>query len=119
MATHSSILAWRIPWTEEPGGLQSMELQRVGHDLALSLFLSACGIFPDQGANLCPLHWQEDSYPLYHHQGSPSLRILNIGFRFFLPSLCAMVLIHFYFYVCYKPHHTMSYFVLNSELSFK
>ena len=32
MATHSSILAWRIPWTEEPGGLQSMVLQRVGHD---------------------------------------------------------------------------------------
>ena len=34
MATHSSILAWRIPWTEEPGGLQSMGLQRGGHDLA-------------------------------------------------------------------------------------
>ena len=32
MATHSSILAWRIPWTEEPGRLQSMGLQRVGHD---------------------------------------------------------------------------------------
>ena len=32
MATHSSIPAWRIPWTEEPGGLQSMGLQRVGHD---------------------------------------------------------------------------------------
>ena len=32
MATHSSILAWRIPWTEEPGGLQSMLSQRVGHD---------------------------------------------------------------------------------------
>ena len=32
MATHSGILAWRIPWTEEPGGLQSMKLQRVGHD---------------------------------------------------------------------------------------
>ena len=31
MATHSSILAWRIPWTEEPGGPQSMGLQRVGH----------------------------------------------------------------------------------------
>ena len=31
MATHSSILAWRIPWTEEPGGLQFMGLQRVGH----------------------------------------------------------------------------------------
>ena len=34
MATHSSILAWRIPWTEEPGGLQSMGLQRVWHNLA-------------------------------------------------------------------------------------
>ena len=32
VATHSSILAWRIPWTEEPNGLQSMGLQRVGHD---------------------------------------------------------------------------------------
>ena len=32
MTTHSSILAWRIPWIEEPGGLQSRELQRVGHD---------------------------------------------------------------------------------------
>ena len=32
MATHSSILAWRSPWTEEPGGLQSIELQRIGHD---------------------------------------------------------------------------------------
>ena len=34
MATHSSILAWKIPWTEETGSLQSMGLQRVGHDLA-------------------------------------------------------------------------------------
>ena len=32
MSTHSSILAWRIPWTESHGGLQSMGLQRVGHD---------------------------------------------------------------------------------------
>ena len=34
LATHSSILAWRIPWTEEPGRLQSMGVSRVGHDLA-------------------------------------------------------------------------------------
>ena len=34
MATHSSIFAWKIPWTENPGGLQSMGLQRVGHDYA-------------------------------------------------------------------------------------
>ena len=32
MATHSSVLAWRIPWTEEPGGLLSMGSHRVGHD---------------------------------------------------------------------------------------
>ena len=32
MASHSSLLAWRIPWTEEPGGLQSMGSQRIGHD---------------------------------------------------------------------------------------
>ena len=39
MATHSSILAWRIPWTEEPGGLQSTESRSVGHDWATSLSL--------------------------------------------------------------------------------
>ena len=32
MVTHSSTLAWKMPWTEEPGRLQSMELERVGHD---------------------------------------------------------------------------------------
>ena len=32
MATHSSILAWRVPWTEEPGGLQSIGSQRAGHN---------------------------------------------------------------------------------------
>ena len=32
LATHSSVLAWKIPWTEEPGGLQSMGLQKVGQD---------------------------------------------------------------------------------------
>ena len=37
MATHSNILAWRIPWTEEPGGLQSMGLQRIGHDRATNI----------------------------------------------------------------------------------
>ena len=34
MATHTGSLAWTIPWIEEPGGLQSMALQKVGHDLA-------------------------------------------------------------------------------------
>ena len=40
MATHSSILAWRIPWTEEPGKLQSMGSQRVGHNLATEQLLN-------------------------------------------------------------------------------
>ena len=46
MATHSSALAWRIPWTEEPGGLQSVELPRVGHGLSdfhpLTQFIVYC-----------------------------------------------------------------------------
>ena len=41
MATHFSILAWRLPWTEEPGGLQSTGSQRVGHDWAtFTLYLA-------------------------------------------------------------------------------
>ena len=44
MATHSSILTWRIPWTEEPGGLWSMGSQRVGHDWATDLIWS--DLFP-------------------------------------------------------------------------
>ena len=53
MATHFSILAWEIPPTEEPGGLQSIGSQRVGHDLATKhlfiwlhwVLVDACGIF--------------------------------------------------------------------------
>ena len=41
MATHSSILAWRIPQTEEPGGLQSMGLQRVGHNWVTNYYSSS------------------------------------------------------------------------------
>ena len=41
MATHSCMLAWIIPWTEEPGGLQSMGSQRAGHDYVTNTFSSA------------------------------------------------------------------------------
>ena len=47
---------------------------------------AACGIYPDQGSNLCPLHWQADSQPL-HHQGTPSLNLkvyLDFGYKIFL-----------------------------------
>ena len=43
MATHSSILAWRIPWTEEPGGLYSIGLQRVGQDWETFILGFPCG----------------------------------------------------------------------------
>ena len=51
MATHSSVLARRIPWTEKPGGLQSMELQRVGHDWVLYARSAAS----ESPGNFCPL----------------------------------------------------------------
>ena len=50
MATHSSILAWEIPWTEEPGGLQSTGSQKVGHDLVTTFlfdYLFVC--YPEDG----------------------------------------------------------------------
>ena len=42
MATHFSILAWEIPWTEEPGGLQFMGLQRVAHNLGTDSAATTC-----------------------------------------------------------------------------
>ena len=44
MATHSSILAWRMPWTEEPGGLQSMGLQKVRHESVMNTFKQSVNI---------------------------------------------------------------------------
>ena len=42
MATHFSIVSWRVPWTEEPGGLQSMVSQEVGHDQAINFHFFIC-----------------------------------------------------------------------------
>ena len=50
MVTHSSIHAWKIPWTKEPGGLQSMGLQRVGHDWVTSVCVCVC---------VCVIHRRE------------------------------------------------------------
>ena len=61
MATHSSILAWEIPWTEEPEGLQSMGSQRVGHNIVIeqqhSLYLvkSFCLFLSFSPSSLLPL----------------------------------------------------------------
>ena len=78
MATHSSVLAWKIPWTEEPGRLQSMGSQRIGHDWATSLsflFLfclaQASGVIELLRGQLCNYTevslWKSGSLPTYHY----------------------------------------------------
>ena len=72
---------------------------------------AACGIFPDQGSNPCPLHWQADSQQL-HHQGSPLSSFFKIIFSFFcspwvIPLLCLPVhwsvpLNHPIYWICFS-----------------
>ena len=57
MATRSRILAWRIPWTEEPGGLPSTGLQKVGHDLATSLTRCTCMLLNQVQPRLTDFQW--------------------------------------------------------------
>ena len=93
MLIHSSILTWRILWTEEPGGLQSTGSQRVGHDWVTNTFtlwlyqvlVVACGIFscniqtlscsmfPNQGLNPGPLHWEHRVFATGPPGESPAL----------------------------------------------
>ena len=72
MATHSSVLAWRIPGTGEPGGLQSMGSHRVGHDLS-DLAAAAA-------ANNC----KRGSTSRMHQ----AQRCLGVQFKFFTPAKC-------------------------------
>ena len=53
MTTHSSILAWRIPWTEEPGGLQSTGSQSVRHDLSDSAYNTQRKVLVNRGNSVC------------------------------------------------------------------
>ena len=57
MATHSSILAWKVSWTEEPGGLQSMGLQRVRHDWATNTYLLIHVAASWSNILLIPIYW--------------------------------------------------------------
>ena len=52
MTTHSSTLAWKIPWMEEPGGLQCMGSERVGHDCVTTFFLSIVPFGEENGSPL-------------------------------------------------------------------
>ena len=66
MATHSSMLAWRIPWTEDPGGLQSMGSHRVAHDWATEhacMLLSRLLRRPDCECGLEVLVLEQESWP--------------------------------------------------------
>ena len=80
MATHSSILAWRIPWTEEPGGLQSTVLQRVRHDWATSLFKEKWSLM---------FSWQEILFQQWtrYFSRSRGLFFLIITFQKMAPKL--------------------------------
>ena len=72
MATHSSTIAWKIPWTEEPGRLQSMVSQRVGHDWATSRSRSWLDSTPSgiKRAAGCHSHWLSNAgqvFPSFSH----------------------------------------------------
>ena len=68
MATDSSILAWRIPWTEEPGGLQFMGSQRVGHDCVTNTFTFS----PDIQQGLSPRRTRMTSKSMAVSQADPT-----------------------------------------------
>ena len=67
MATHSGILAWRIPWREEPGGLQSMESQRVRHNWATNTFTA--GLVNLGSCNMNRVTYKQQKF-LSHSSGS-------------------------------------------------
>ena len=80
MATHSSSLAWRIPWTEEPGGLQSMELHRIGHVWAHNRILQSLAVISTPGEHLAMLNhflYSRKGVQLASSEESPGMR-LNI-----------------------------------------
>ena len=91
MATHSSILAWRIPWTEEPGGLQSMGSQRVGHDwsnLAHTFIISVCMYL------LCIYVW---------------IYLLSI----YLSIICVCKYVCIHIFIIYRVHNVFIIYELN------
>ena len=91
MTTHSSLLAWKVPWTEEPGELQSIGLQRVGYDWACThtSIYSSVVLGTLLAPATCPLHpsplcWPADitlgAWPLYFLSGFSALW-LPLGFK--------------------------------------
>ena len=92
MATHSSTLAWRIPWREEPGRLQSMGSQRVGHDWATLLTL---------------LTWDSWSFNIDVPQGSATRLNLIFIYSSFGPKALNTIYTHIYIQRLYLPKSQM------------
>ena len=107
MAIHSSTIAWKIPWTEEPGRLQSMGSQRVGHDWATSLFTfpfssKSTRLYPRSKSNSA--HWYHSdtlwpstspsTSPIDFLDSEPTLQFLLSGL-----SLLCSTYIQFYPYL--------------------
>ena len=75
MATHSGILAWRIPWREEPGGLQSMESQRVRHNWATNTFTA--GLVNLGSCNMNRVTYKQQKFLSHSSEGWKSkIRVL-------------------------------------------
>ena len=103
MATHFSILAWKIPWTEESGRLQSMGSQQVGHDWATEQFVIHLIVHTSQSLTPilpCPHHWQ----PLVCFLYSCLFFVIFISLLYFLDSI-------------YKGYYTVFVFVWPISLS--
>ena len=76
MATHSSILAWRIPWTEEPGRLQSIGSERTGHDWSdLACMHTPMGLCAEPGSRESHFQaWETRKEPISEWRASPPAR---------------------------------------------
>ena len=77
MASHSSTLAWKIPWTEEPGRLQSMGLQRVGHNKATSFTFHFHALEKEMATDSSVLTWRIPG--MEEPGGLPSLGSHRVG----------------------------------------
>ena len=78
MATHSSTLAWKIPWVEEPGGLQSMGSRRVGHDWATHFHFSLSSLEKEMATHSSVLAWRIPGTG--EPGGLPSMGLHRVGY---------------------------------------
>ena len=112
MAAHSSIVAWKIPWTEEPGRLQSMGLQRVGHDWSTSLSLSMMLIMiygcdswtitaEHQRMMLLNCNAEEDSWESFGLQGNQSI-LKEINLEYSLEGLMLKLKLQYFGHLMWR-----------------